>query len=397
MKIFISSMVDLKKSFHNSRLHQLLKYLSDRHEITVLSINDWWKSGIDPGWTNYCRDFDNLFDKIEYIYLTEKRINPILQDLTSIINIQKFKINLFKNDYDVHFCYNCLLFGYIITKHFKSKNIGTLYDIADDIPEMARTSMQIPPIMRPIAGSISNLIFKKNIHLANKISCTAKSLIDSYEIPLNKSVIIPNGVDPDLFKNYSSENLRIKLGLENYFVLGHVGVLREWLDFNPIFKALKLLTNSMDIKMLIVGGGPRFNETIELAKKYDVSTSIYFTGTIPYSQLPYYISCMDVGIIPFRRYAVSENSLPLKLFEYMACEKPVISTEISAIHDSLGNAILYGSNSDELVNQIRELYFKEDFRIQLGKNGRRLVIDDFSWEKISERLELLIRELKASP
>ena len=44
MNILMTSIVDLKKSQHN-RSHQLVKYLSKKHEITVLSINDWWNGG----------------------------------------------------------------------------------------------------------------------------------------------------------------------------------------------------------------------------------------------------------------------------------------------------------------------------------------------------------------
>ena len=44
MKILMTSIVDMKKSQHN-RPHQLVKYLSKKHEITVLSINDWWNGG----------------------------------------------------------------------------------------------------------------------------------------------------------------------------------------------------------------------------------------------------------------------------------------------------------------------------------------------------------------
>ena len=44
MKILMTSIVDLKKSQHN-RPHQLVKYLSKKHEITVHSINDWWNGG----------------------------------------------------------------------------------------------------------------------------------------------------------------------------------------------------------------------------------------------------------------------------------------------------------------------------------------------------------------
>ena len=43
MKILVTSIVDLKKTAHN-RLHQFVRYLAQNHEVTVLSINDWWKA-----------------------------------------------------------------------------------------------------------------------------------------------------------------------------------------------------------------------------------------------------------------------------------------------------------------------------------------------------------------
>ena len=73
MKILITSIVDLKKAAHNSRLHQFLMYLSKNHEITVLSVNDWWKAEWDDKSNEYGEDFADLFDKISIRYLTEKK------------------------------------------------------------------------------------------------------------------------------------------------------------------------------------------------------------------------------------------------------------------------------------------------------------------------------------
>ena len=67
MKILITSIVDLKKSQHN-RPHQFVKYLSRKHEVTVLSINDWWKGGQD-NLDAYSSEFDDVFKK-ERVFLS---------------------------------------------------------------------------------------------------------------------------------------------------------------------------------------------------------------------------------------------------------------------------------------------------------------------------------------
>ncbi len=75
MKIFITSIVDLKNSQHN-RPHQFIKYLSKNHEITVLSINDWWK-GDQGDLKSYSSLFADFLDNVDYHYLTDKKISPI--------------------------------------------------------------------------------------------------------------------------------------------------------------------------------------------------------------------------------------------------------------------------------------------------------------------------------
>ena len=97
MKILITSIVDLKKSQHN-RPHQFVRYLSKTHEVTVLSINDWWKGGQD-NLESYSSEFSDIFTRIDYYYLTEKKVSPILQELL----FQKKIRELLKEDFDVPF------------------------------------------------------------------------------------------------------------------------------------------------------------------------------------------------------------------------------------------------------------------------------------------------------
>jgi len=393
MKILISSLIDLKKSSHNSRLHQFIRHLSYNHEISVVSINDWWKPKWDQRSEEYQKDFISILDGLDYTYISEKKISPILQEIISIMEPRSIR-DILKRDFDIHFSYNSLICGYAISKRFNTMGINTIYDLADDLPEMARTSPQIPGLLKPLSGLMSAKMLEKNIKLAEKVTYTTESLRRSYDIPDHKSVIIPNGVDTDLFKPYENAGLKSDLGIDDEcFVIGHVGVLREWLDFEPLFKAIKVLSGSNNIKMLIVGGGIGLNHTKKLASRYGISNNIIFTGTLPYSKVPRYISCMDVGVIPFRLDNVSQNSLPLKLFEYMACKVPVISTNVRGISDNFNDIVLYASNSKDYIHRISELNENEDLKKALGMAGRERMRNHFDWSKLSLKLEKLIADL----
>ena len=174
-----------------------------------------------------------------------------------------------------------------------------------------------------------------------------------------------------------------------------MGVLREWIDFEPLFVAVEQLSKKFDIKLLVVGGGVGYEETIELAKKNGLSNNMIFTGTVPYSKVPRYISCMDVCAIPFKLDAVSQNSLPLKLFEYMACEIPVISTKVDGIIETVQNRVLYASNSDDYKDKIIELYNNEKMRKTMGAEGREFVENNYNWSSITSELEKRLMEVSS--
>ncbi|MCC7571477.1 glycosyltransferase [Candidatus Micrarchaeota archaeon] len=377
MKILVTSLVDLKKSMHN-RPHQFVKYLSKKHEISVISINDWWK-GSQSDSISYSKDFSDIFDKIDYHYLTYKKVTPIAQEVIFKKNLKK----LVNRDFDAHLNYNTLVSG-----NYVSKRIPTVFDLADDLDAMIRHSPQIPGVLRPIGAKIGDHFINSNIRQARKVTITTEGLKESFKIPKEKAVIIPNGVDLELFRNYG--DTKEELGIEG-FVVGYVGVLREWVNLEPVFGALSKLNR--EICMVVVGKEGNFNGNVELSRKYGVSDRVKFIGTVPYNQVPKYISAMDVCLIPFKSNAISNSALPLKLFEYMACEKPVISTEMPGVRIVAGNKLLYAENDSDYEAQIMALYENPKLRKDMGASGRLLVEENYEWKGIAETMERLLKNL----
>jgi glycosyltransferase involved in cell wall biosynthesis len=372
MKILITSIVDLINSQHN-RPHQFVRYLSKNHEVTVLCINDWWKAGQDD-LKDYSRDFDEVFKRTNIIHLTERKISPIFQEMFFSKRVKE----VIKEGFDVHLNYNTLASGYIA-----SKKINTVYDLSDDLGAMIGSSPQIPKLLRPVGKALGNRLLKRNVSISEMVTVTTNMLIESCCIPKHKSKIVPNGVDTKLFRDYGCTK-REELCLDS-FVIGYVGVLREWVDLAPIFLALKSL--SKDIKLLVVGKEGRFEENKELAKQYGVDDRVIFTGMVPYSRVPEFISAMNICLIPFKKGAISENALPLKLFEYMACSRPVICTELSGVKRAVHDSILYANNAEDYVNRISDLYNDEQLRIDMGNSGRKIVELGYDWSELAENME----------
>jgi glycosyltransferase involved in cell wall biosynthesis len=368
--------VDLKKSQHN-RPHEFVKYLSKEHDITVLSINDWWKEDQLDLKTHEVQ-FDEYLTDVDYRYITQKRITPILQEFL----FKKSVTLLAKEDFDVHLNYNTLISGYEA-----AKSLPTIFDIADDLIAMIRNSPQIPPIFQEMGGLLGKYYLKKNIEMAKKVTITTPILKFNSNIPVEKAIIVPNGVDTERFRNLG--DTKIKLGLEG-FIIGYVGVLREWVDFKPVFKALTNLP--LEVKMLIVGREGALNEVKSMAKNFGVRDRVIFTGAIPYNDVPEYISAMDVCLIPFKESAISEGALPLKLFEYLSCEKPVISTRLQGVIDTVGDRVFYADSTEEYVIQINSI-LNGDFAINKNHNARQEIIKNYSWERITQNLNHILLDV----
>jgi glycosyltransferase involved in cell wall biosynthesis len=378
MHILIPAIIDVRKAAPN-RLHQFIRHLSKNHTITVVCINDFWKADqIDM--TCHYKDFSDILSKIEVIYFTEKKISPVIQELFSPLFLQKMQ----NNGYDLIFNYNTLISGRFLAKKF---NISMMYDIADDLSAMIQSSPQVPNLLRIPARRIGESGVRKTIAYSRSVTGTTAQIKEKYAIPDAKFHLVPNGVDTALFRKIES-TVRRDLGLEDSFVLGYVGVLREWVDFTSIYQALKELQN---FRLLIVGQEGYFQENKNMVQKLGIEDKVIFTGNVPYERVPDYIAAMDVCLIPFKNNEITQNAIPLKLFEYIACEKPVISSDLSGIRGDVENRIYYADTKEEYLDLLRKINLHDTNVLDLITNNRIFIEDHYTWDQIGILLEGLLK------
>jgi glycosyltransferase involved in cell wall biosynthesis len=392
MRILISSVVDLKRSAHN-RLHEFVRHLSREHQVTILSIRDWWKSR-QTDVSLYDQGFEDMWQRVDVRYFTDMRISPIVQELFSVLTIGNL-LRQVGGSFDVHFNYNTLISGLFVAAKMRTAGVGTVYDLADDLPAMISTSPQISPALRPLGGALARLMVRCNLMVSKKVTLTTEALglPRSFQ---SKYVLLPNGVDTTLFRKRDGSALREQLGIGDSFVLGYVGVLREWIDLESVFGALvDLRDTGCSAKLLVLGEEGGLQEPRTLANRYGVSDMVIFTGTVPYSKVPRYLSCMNVGLVPFKINRVAIGALPLKLLEYMACGLPVLCTRLPGIENAVEDRVLYASNRDEIVGAVRLLHERPAMRGKLGVEGNKFVEENYTWERIVSQLESILDEIVA--
>jgi glycosyltransferase involved in cell wall biosynthesis len=283
-------------------------------------------------------------------------------------------------------------FNEIIAAYFICKRllIPMVFDLSDDMAEYVGVSNQVPRFLKPLGTRLGRQMIRKNIKISQKIAYTLDSLREKYAISNTKSLLIPNGVDLDFFRA-NANSLKNADHCARGFTIGFAGFLGNWVDFSYVLQGVRmLLEKRYEIKVLIVGDGPARKHIQETAKQLNVLDKIDFVGSVSYNEIPAYIRLMDVCLVPFDKGAVADRALPLKLLEYLACQKPVISTELRGVVEAVGDVVLYASDQTQFESQLMRLCDDSQYRVELGTRGRKTVEERYSWESIGLQFERLL-------
>jgi len=225
-----------------------------------------------------------------------------------------------------------------------------------------------------------------------------ETLQKDYGVAGDKISVIPNGANIDLFKPMNAEQARKQLDLSQ---AGHlvvfVGDLAAWQGVDYLIKSIPYVVKRCpDTRFLIVGDGMMRQELVELAQQVGVSDKIIFTGMVPYHKVPLYINASDVCVVPFRKERGERiGSSPLKIHEYMACGKPVVASRLNGLEvleDNNTGILVEPESPSELAQAILRLLQSKELRQQMGKNGRKYVVENRSWESVARKVTEVLGE-----
>lgn len=123
--------------------------------------------------------------------------------------------------------------------------------------------------------------------------------------------------------------------------------------------------------------------------------NVKYFGYLKHEDVYQYTLSCDIGIsllYPLPNYM---TSLPVKAFEYMACEKPMIMSDFPYWKDIFGDVALFCNPMDpkEIATCINELMLDKDHANLMAKEGRKLILEKFSWEAESQRLIEIYNQL----
>lgn len=331
-------------------------------------------------------------------YLSTNRDSIIVQGFESKDLTRKTKIiKLFKllesSEPDLIICSEMLpVFAALRYKKIK-RDVKIILDITEWYPE--NVAFKFNGIKRWIKYLQLFLPYVFVLQKIDHIIIGEQSKKRRYDIlAFNKSKTIIGYYPVLKYFNYKKPDLE-----NEKIVFGYAGVL----TFERGITNLLRITNTVaqkyqdkKIKLLIFGKFTYQNEEKEfhqLLLKYN-SIEVEFVDWMDYDKMSSVIERMDICFDLRKKNFIYSNSLPIKIFEYMACGKPFIYSDIKPIRDEIdidkSGLLVDPDNEDEVIKAI-EKYLQDPKLAEIhSANSRRLIEDEKNWENESLKLIDLI-------
>jgi glycosyltransferase involved in cell wall biosynthesis len=264
--------------------------------------------------------------------------------------------------------------------------------LSGDMAEILRTSGS-GGLVRALYAVLERINFKLSARVVVETSSNKVIRQRRHHMPEGRVVVVPNGANVGLFKPMDLQQARQRLGIqEDCLCVGFVGNLTRYQGLSYLVNAAPLILEELpNALFLVVGDGEAKDEVIELVEKKGLSERFIFTGVVPYELVPEYIAASDVCVAPRVRQMCEKTGISLlKMGEYLACERPMVASDIDGVGPVLREANagipVPLEDSRGLAEAVMTLLKDKSLREEMGRNGRKFVMDNLSWEIAAKRL-----------
>ena len=206
-------------------------------------------------------------------------------------------------------------------------------------------------------------------------------------------VVAPNGVEIEKYENFpDASSARRRLMLKNRLTIGFTGHIYPGRGADLLFE---LARHMPGVNFLWVGGTPELVSFWQKKLKTVGVKNVMMTGFVEHERIPLYQAAADVLLMPYGRSIeassgqdIAEVINPMKMFEYMASGRAIVSADLPVIREVLHdrNAVFCEpGNVSAWKSAIESLLLDEKRRIALGAQARRDV-ERYTWEARARRI-----------
>ncbi len=222
-------------------------------------------------------------------------------------------------------------------------------------------------------------------------------------LPPDRIFFLTNGVDTTKFRPLPQAQARAELGWDDKFTVLYVGTLGVTHGLITILDAAEQIQPHDDIRFILVGHGADRAYLVAEAQKRGLK-NITFLDPVPHSLVPTLLAAGDICLAHVRRVPIGEGILPIKLYEAMACARPIVLAvdgEARRLAEQEAGAAIYVEPENAAALASAVLYIRErpDLATVLGQKGRAYVEARFDYDHLTailaEHIATLLEKKKS--
>ena len=220
------------------------------------------------------------------------------------------------------------------------------------------------------------------------VSDALKEEITKIGVPSNKIVVIPNGINTELFKPMDQLECRRVVGLPlDKKIILYAGNFEYVKGVDMLIDAFGgLLQLRDDTLLVLLGDGSFYKKLREKAEVFNMESRVIFAGRIKHDAMRYYMNASDVFCLPSR-----SEGCPNVVLEAMACGKPVVATKVGGIPELVSD-----SNFGILVTPENPRYLTDALKEALDKKWDykeiALHVSKFTWVENAKKLSQVLKD-----
>lgn len=290
-----------------------------------------------------------------------------------------------------------------VFKANKKFHLKTILDLHDNMPEIMKLYAHLQKF--PGKQLISPKKWKQKeeefIQKATKIITVSQEFIEEVvgrtQISRDKIVLVPNTVHRSFYEDAVIDNLIVDT-YKNDFVILYLGDTGLRRGLQTAIDSIVILKEKIpNVKLVIVGISSTDTILKQQVTDLKLENHVDFRGWQEVSLFPSYIVASAVCISPLHRNIQHDVAYANKLFQYMSFGKPVLVSDAIAqknlIEKTNSGLVHLEQNAQDFADKVIQLYAEQALRDRLGKNGKQFVVEEFCWEKTSEKLIALYANL----
>jgi glycosyltransferase involved in cell wall biosynthesis len=244
----------------------------------------------------------------------------------------------------------------------------------------------------PTRSKLHKRVFQYNLKKATCILSTSEVMRDELKKYTSKPVIVtPFGVDVDEFSN--RPNAAKQKGV---LYVGTIKPIEVKYGIIHIIEAAEMLVEQrpdLTMKFLLIGDGNDLDFYRDIINSKKLNSVIELTGRIPFSEISAYHNLLDI----FLNVSIDDSeSFGVATVEAMACEKPVIVTDVGGLMEVVNKGevglVIPRKDSKALAAAILKLVDDNEFAKDLGKRARQRVLEKYNWKNNLRQMEDLYEQ-----